>query len=97
MPTYIALLDWTEEGIQKIKESPGRLAAARKVFQDAGAELKDFYMTMGGHDMVAIAEAPDDATMARLLLMVAGQGAVRSETLKAFTEDEYGQIVGSLP
>jgi uncharacterized protein with GYD domain len=30
MPTYIALLKWTPQGLQKLKASPARLDAARK-------------------------------------------------------------------
>jgi hypothetical protein len=62
MPTYITLARWTQTGIEKVKESPNRLDAAKSVFQQAGAELKEFYLTMGQYDMLAIGEAPDDET-----------------------------------
>lgn len=97
MATYISLCKWTEQGIAEVKESPKRLAAARKAWRAAGAKLKDFYLTMGEYDMVVIAEAPDDETMARLSLAVASQGAVRTQTMKAFPEKEYRAIVDSLP
>jgi len=97
MPTYITLIDWTEEGIEDIKESPGRLDAAKKAFQAAGAELKEFYLLMGQYDMLVVAEAPDDETVARLALSVGSGGAVRTETMRAFTEDEYQQIIAALP
>jgi len=47
MPTYITLLNWTQKGIENVKESPGRLDVAKKAFQAAGAELKEFYLVMG--------------------------------------------------
>ena len=78
MPTYIMLLNWTQEGIREAKESPNRLDAAKQAFREAGGELKDFYMTMGRCDMVGIAEAPDDETVARLALEIGGRGAVRN-------------------
>jgi uncharacterized protein with GYD domain len=51
---------------------------------------------MGGHDMVAVCEAPDDAVMARFGLSLAMGGNVRTQTLKAFPEAAYREIIGSL-
>lgn len=96
MPTYIAMLKWTPQGLQNLKQSPSRLDSARKGFEAAGAKMKDFYMVTGSHDMVAIIEAPDDLTLAKALLNTASQGAVTSETCRAFTESEYRQIIGAL-
>ena len=97
MPTYIALLKWTEQGISKVKESPDRLSAGREAFKAAGIVMKDVYMTMGRYDLICILEAPDDETLAKGMLTLGSQGNVSTETLKAFTEDEYRKIVGSLP
>jgi len=72
MATYITLINWTQKGMENIKESPARLDAAKKAFQAVGGEIKDFFL-------------------------VTGAGAVRTETLSAFTEDEYRQIIASLP
>ncbi len=96
MATYVILLNWTEDGIEDIRESPNRLDEARHSFEEAGAKLGPFYMTFGSHDMVAIAEAPDDETIAKLALALASKGSVRTETLKAFSEEEYRSIIGSL-
>jgi uncharacterized protein with GYD domain len=97
MPTYVILAKWTTQGIQKIKESPARLDAARKAFEGAGVKMKDFYMVMGQYDMVLVGEAADDAVFARAVISIAGGGNIQTETLKAFTEDEYRAIVLSLP
>ena len=96
MPTYLALLNWTQQGISKIKDSPKRLDAGRKAFKKAGLEIKDAYLTMGRYDLVLVVDAPDDAALATAILTLAKDGNVRSETLKAFTEDEYRKIIGSL-
>lgn len=97
MATYIMLLNWTEQGIQNIKDSPKRLDSAKKAFRAAEAKLKEFYMAMGRYDMVVVAEAPDDETIARVVLMLGSAGNVRTETLKAFTEAEYRKIIAGLP
>ena len=96
MPTYILLVRWTTQGLQKIKESPSRLEAGKKAFEAAGIKLKAFYMVMGRYDQVSIAEAPDDATMAKALLSLTSQGNLQTETLRAFSEDEYKKIISTL-
>jgi uncharacterized protein with GYD domain len=97
MATYITLLKWTEQGLRNIKQAPGRLDAARQAFQAAGANLRDFYMVFGDYDAVSVVEAPDDETYARLILSVAAQGNISTKTMKAFTEQEYRRLIGSLP
>jgi uncharacterized protein with GYD domain len=96
MATYISLCNWTQQGFEQVKDSPARLDAARKAFKAVGAELKQFYLTTGRYDMVVLTEAPDDATAAKAMLTVGQTGRVRSETFRAFTEDEYRKLIGSL-
>jgi uncharacterized protein with GYD domain len=96
MPTYIALLKYTQQGVAKIKDSPKRLDDGRKLFKKAGAEIKDTYLTMGRYDLVCIIDAPDDKTVARLLLQLGSQGNVQTETLKAFSEDQFRKITASV-
>jgi uncharacterized protein with GYD domain len=97
MPTYIALLKWTPQGLQDVKQSPSRLDAARRSFEAAGVKMKDFYMVTGRYDMIAICEASDEGTVARALLSVTSKGGITSETCRAFTEQEYRQIISGLP
>lgn len=96
MPTYIMLGDWTDEGIRHVKDSPDRLEAARQLCRQHGAEITGFYMTMGAYDLVVIIEAPNDDAFARLALSIAKGGNIRSTTLKAFDEDQYRKIIGSI-
>jgi uncharacterized protein with GYD domain len=97
MATYIVLVRYTQQGAQNIKESPARLDAAKKAFRAMGAELKQWYLVMGQYDAVVIAEAPDDETVSKLALAIGSLGSIRTETLRAFTEDEYRKIVAALP
>jgi uncharacterized protein with GYD domain len=97
MPTYITLIQFTQKGMESIRESPSRLDNVRRAVEAAGGRYIAFYMTMGRYDGALISEAPDDATVARTLLMVGALGNVRTETLRAFTEDEFRQLVGGLP
>ena len=97
MPTYIALLRWTQKGIENVKESPSRLDQAKEALRAVGGEFKDFYLTMGSYDMVCVCEAPDDDTIAKFVLGISAKGGVRTESLRAFSEEEYRDIIGSLP
>jgi uncharacterized protein with GYD domain len=96
MPTYIALLKWTPQGLQNIKQSPDRLNAAKKGFESAGVKMKEFYMVTGHYDMITVVEAPDDVALAEAILSATSQGSITSETCRAFTEDEYRRIIGGL-
>lgn len=96
MTTYISLIEYTEEGIEHMDESPERLAQAREVCEANGGELTHFFLTLGRYDAVAITDFPDKESATRALLTVAQGGAVSTETLTAFTESEYEELVGSL-
>jgi len=96
MATYIALFNWTDKGAQQVKDSPRRFDAAKKLLRDMGGEIKSFYLTLGDYDLVAIADAPDDAVMARFLMQLGMLGNVRTHTLKAFPEAAYREIIASL-
>jgi uncharacterized protein with GYD domain len=94
--TYVVLLNWTDQGMRNVRESPKRLDGAKKALKEMGGEFRQFYLTMGDYDMVAVVEAPDDAVMARFSLQLGMLGNVRSRTLKAFSEGAYREIVTSL-
>ena len=96
MATYISLIRFTSKGIENIKDSTNRLDAAKQAYQEMGAELKEFYLTMGQYDAVVIAEVPDEETVAKLALAIGSAGAIRTETLRAFTEAEYRKIITAL-
>jgi uncharacterized protein with GYD domain len=85
-----------QRSLQQLKESPTRLDAGRKLYEAEGVKMKAFYMVMGQYDMLTVAEAPDDAAMAKANLAVIGKGAIQTETLRAFTEEEYRKILSEL-
>jgi uncharacterized protein with GYD domain len=96
MATYVSLINYTDQGIRNVKESPKRVDAARKLLKDLGGELKAFYLTMGTYDIVTVAEAPNDETVAKFVLVLASGGNVRTLTMKAFTEPEYRKLISTL-
>ena len=97
MPMYVTLIRYTEQGIKTFKDLPSRLEETRKAGEAAGAKLVAFYLTMGQYDAVVVTEAPDDETVATLALAAGGRGNVRTETLRAFTEDEAKKLAAAVP
>lgn len=97
MQTYIVLVSWTQKGLEHVKESPARLEAAKDAFMAMGAHVLSLYMVNGEYDLVLICEAPDDETMTRIALASGSAGNVRTQTMRAFTEQEFHDLVASLP
>jgi uncharacterized protein with GYD domain len=97
MATYISLIQYTQQGLATIKESPKRLDMARKAFEQAGAKIKEFYLVMGEYDIVIVAEAPNDEAITKTSLLLASKGNIRTRTSRAFTEPEYRKMIDSLP
>ena len=96
MATYLMLLNWTDQGIRNIKESPKRMDAAKKLATDFGGEIKTVYMTQGNFDLALVAEMPNDEKTASFVLKLGSLGNVRTTTLKASSEDDYRKITGGL-
>ena len=97
MPTYISLVKMTDQGIKDIKEVPDNIKAAHKGIEALGGKLKDFYAVMGEYDFVGIAEFPSDEVQMTNVLSVVSRGGIRATTLKAFSLEEFTEIVKKLP
>ena len=97
MSTYMTLIRYTQQGIESIKDSPARLDTAKALYRSLGAEIKSFYLAMGRYDVIVISEAPDDETATKLAMTIASAGALRTETFRIFTEDEYRNLISELP
>jgi len=97
MATYVSLMKWTDQGIKSVKDTPKRFEEAVKGLETIGGKLKDLYVVMGEYDIVAIAEGPSDEAALGFLLALGAQGNVRTTTLKAFSKEEFAEIVKRLP
>jgi uncharacterized protein with GYD domain len=94
VPTYVVLFDWTDQGVRNFRDTVDRYQTASSELEAVGISFKDIYWTLGNHDIVAVAEAPDDESLAAGLLTVAGQGNIRTTTLRAFSKDEMRNVIG---
>ena len=97
MPSYILLLNYTDQGMRNIKYLPQHVQAFRQAVESAGGRLPHVYLTMGQYDLVAIAEAASDEICASIALGLSSLGNVRCTTLKAFGEEELPNIVENIP
>ena len=96
MPTYIALIDWTDQGVRNFKDTVDRYEAAESAFESLGVRFIDVRWTLGTHDIVVTIDAPDDEALAAALLSVAAQGNIRTTTLRAFTREEMRDVIGKV-
>jgi uncharacterized protein with GYD domain len=96
MATFIALMNFTDQGIRNVKESPDRYEKFKSMVEERGVTFKDIYWTVGQYDLVVILEGADEAVTAALLKL-GSLGNVRTETLRGFSAEEMKGIVSNMP
>ena len=97
MITYIGLLNFTDKGVQGIKDSTKRAAAAKEAAKKFGVNMREIYWTMGEYDLVCVLEADNEASLTAFNLATAMQGNVRSRSLRAFSASEMETVLAKLP
>jgi uncharacterized protein with GYD domain len=96
MPTYVVLLNWTDQGIRNVSESVQRYDANEALQQKHGLRIEQIYWTLGPYDIVAIGEAPDDESATAYALELGSAGNLRTTTLRAYDRDEMSGIIQRL-
>jgi uncharacterized protein with GYD domain len=96
METYIALSNFTDQGIRSVKDTTKRADAVKDAAKKYGANMTQIYWTLGHYDLVAIIEAPDDKSATAFTLAIGAAGNIRTETLRAFTKEEMNGILGKM-
>ncbi|MEO6409096.1 MAG: GYD domain-containing protein [Burkholderiaceae bacterium] len=97
MVTYVGLLSFTDKGIQDIKKTTERAAAAKEIAKKFGVNMREILWTMGECDIVCILEAEDETSLAAFNLATAMQGNVRSRSLRAYTAGDMDKVLAKLP
>ncbi len=92
MPHYVVLYRFTDQGRKNVKDTVKRAAEVRKRNEERGFKVLGHYWTTGRFDLVTVVDAPSEEAMAAGLMGIAEVGNVSSETLRAFTDAEMGQI-----
>ncbi len=96
MATFIALMNFTDQGIRNVKESPDRYEKFKTMAEERGVTIKDVYWTVGQYDMVLVLEGADEAVTTGLLKL-GSLGNIRSQTLRGYSADEFKNIVSNMP
>ena len=89
MPTYVMLTTLSAEGVQTVKNNPGRIREVNKEIESLGATVKAQWATLGRFDFVNVVEAPDEKTMARVSMELGSRGTARYESRAAIPIDEF--------
>ena len=94
---FVISLNWTDQGIRSVKDSPKRAQAAREVAKKLGVEIKSIHMTAGDSDLLLMVDAPHGDNVAKFSLALSSLGYVRTRTSRAWTESEYMKLISDLP
>lgn len=97
MITYVGLMSFTEKGMQTLKDTTKRAAAAKEAAKKAGVNMREVLWTMGEYDLVCVLEAEDEQALAAFSLAIAMQGNVRSHSLRAYSAKEMDKILDKIP
>ena len=96
MATYIALMNFTDQGLRSVKETTKRAEAVMEAARMFGASMPQIYWTLGQYDLIAVIEAHDEESATAFALAIAAAGNVRGQTLRAFSKDEMNGILGKM-
>jgi uncharacterized protein with GYD domain len=94
MPRYVSLVRFTEQGARAIKKSTSRAAAFDKAAAAAGVKIEAQYWTVGAYDGLLIISADSERKALCQLAGLSAEGNVRTETLQAFSAEEFKTLVG---
>ena len=97
MPMFICTLNWTDQGIRSVKESPKRAQAARDLAKKLGVDIKEVYLTSGDSDLLLILDTPNGDNVAKFALALGSLGNVRSRTARAWPQAEFQKLISELP
>ena len=93
MPTYVATVKFTPQGVAAIKDTGKRANAFKSAAKKLGVKVTDVYWTLGPFDGLLIMEADDEQTVTTAMLQLAAQGNVQTQTARAFNLGEIDKIV----
>jgi uncharacterized protein with GYD domain len=96
MATYIVLNSFTDQGVRSVKDTAKRADAVRELAKKFGVTVKEIFWTLGSYDVVAIYDAPDDASMTALGLAIGAAGNIRTQTMRAFSREEMNGVLAKL-
>ena len=96
MPTYVSLIQFTDQGIRNVKDTIKRSEAATAEAEKMGVKIINTFWTMGTYDVVFLLDAPNDETVSAFSLKIGSLGNVKSQTMRAFRAEEMESILAKI-
>jgi uncharacterized protein with GYD domain len=96
MPTYVALVNWTDQGIKTVSSAVERADKGAEIARNHGARFLEHYWTVGPYDVVAVVEASDEESVTAVFREIGTAGNARPTLLRAFDREEMSGILGRL-
>jgi len=96
MPTYVTLMNWTDQGIRNFKDTTSRAKDAEEQLRKLGVRITSILWTVGRYDIVSVVEADDEESATAALLALGSQGNLRTTTMRAYDAEEMERIVSKL-
>ena len=93
MPTYVSLINWTEQGVKNFRDTAKRANDFTKLVEGAGGKVRELLWTMGEYDLVSVVDFPDDESAVAALLNQCSRGSIRTKTLRAFDSSQMESII----
>ena len=93
MPLYVALVNWTDQGIKNYRDSVRRAEDYRGLVEKSGGQVRQLVWTLGEYDIVAVTEFPDDETATAVALQTGALGNIRTTAMKAIDADQMSAII----
>lgn len=93
MSHYMMLGHFTNKGMTGMDAAAVRIKKFKSLCEEQGAKVISYHLLMGEYDVTCILEAPTPDTVAKIALIAAIRGNVRTESMCAFTEDQFVNMV----
>jgi uncharacterized protein with GYD domain len=96
MPTFICLLNWTDQGAKTAMDAGKRYQASKVLAEKLGGKLLTSYIATGQYDVIATLDMPDGQAMVKFAVASAS-GNARTTTVRAYSPEEFAKLVAEAP
>jgi uncharacterized protein with GYD domain len=96
MATYVTLYRYTDQGMRGIGNAVELAKRWQGEADRRGIKVLGLWWLQGQYDAVTIVEGADDEAVTALLLAIGAEGSLRTETMRAYSADDLGRILGKV-
>jgi len=88
VPEYIVMSRLTAEGRKTLRTNPDRLLEVNEEIDKMGAKVMRQYALLGKYDFLTILEAPNNETMAKVMVELGARGSLETVTFAAMRVED---------